>query len=129
MNKLHHGTVTKGRFMPDNRPSLNLEFSKREGKRVSVTVVTYKKSRSKPQNSYYFGVVVALMAEEMGDTVASVHEALKVKFLYDLTGDMPKVRSTTDLTTVEFEKYISDARQLASEFLNIYIPEPNEVAY
>jgi len=127
MNKKHNGTVTKGVFQPDNRTSLNLEFSKREGKRVTVTVSTYKKYRSNPQNSYYFGVVVALIAEEIGDSVENTHEALKAKFLYDMTGDLPKVRSTTDLSTLEFEEYLEKIRRFASEFLGMFIPDPNDV--
>ena len=127
MNRKHNGTVTKGVFQPDNRTSLNLEFSKREGKRVTVTVSTYKKYRSNPQNSYYFGVVVALIAEEIGDSVENTHEALKAKFLYDMTGDLPKVRSTTDLSTLEFEEYLEKIRRFASEFLGMFIPDPNDV--
>ena len=124
MKKIHTGTVTKGRFHPDNRTALNLEFSKREGKRVNVTVSTYKKHRSNPQNSYYFKVVVGLIAEEIGDTLENTHEALKAKFLYDMSGELPKVRSTTDLSTVEFDEYMEAVKRWASEYLNIYIPDP-----
>jgi len=124
MKKIHTGTVTKGRFHPNNRTALNLEFSKREGKRVNVTVSTYKKHRSNPQNKYYFKVVVGLIAEEIGDTVENTHEALKAKFLYDMSGELPKVRSTTDLSTVEFDEYMEAVKRWASEYLNIYIPDP-----
>jgi len=52
------------------------------------------------------------------------HEALKMKFLLDRRGKIPTVRSTTVLSTKEFEDYLEDVRMWASKFLNISIPNP-----
>ena len=128
MDKIIHGTVKKGQFKPADPTAFRLVFAKLEDKDVEVIVRRPKKTRTDSQRKYYFGVIVALIAEEIGENKNVVHEQLKVKFLYDLSGEMPKVRSTSDLTTVEEEEYHSEIRMWASEFLNIYIPLPNEVA-
>lgn len=38
-------------------------------------------------------------------------------------------RSTTELSTIEFEKYLEDIRRWASMKLSCYIPLPNEYDY
>jgi len=84
-----------------------------------------QKPRSIPQNKYYWDVVVGLISETTGFTAQEAHDALKLKFLRVVRGKMETVRSTTDLTTAEFEKYLSSIRIFASEELNCFIPEPN----
>ena len=129
INKIHKGTVKKGKFIPRDRTALLLDFAKREGRQIEVVVRPEKKQRSGQQNKYYHGVVVALIAEKMGEYPEATHESLKVHFLTDNSGVLPKVKSTTDLTTVEFEEYLSKVRQFGAEFLDIYIPDPNEADY
>jgi hypothetical protein len=41
-------------------------------------------------------------------------------------GMPPTVRSTSDLSTIEFEEYCSKIRMWASKELGVYIPSPNE---
>jgi len=89
-----------------------------------ITVKKQKKPRSLNQNSYYRGVIVPLIADWMGDDNDSAHEALKFHFLRK-EGKLPSSRSTTDLSTVEFEDYCSRIRMEASKW-GIYIPAPNE---
>lgn len=100
-------------------------------------IFSYKeqKMRSLPQNKYYFKVIVEILSDHLGYTKDQIHELLKEEFLYEIlhikTKDGIKekkiVRSTTELTTAEAEKFYSDIRQWASLELNCYIPEPNEI--
>lgn len=97
-----------------------------------------KKQRSGNQNRYYFGVMVDLISEYTGFTRNELHEVLKHKFLRK-TLWIPKkdgvkeqsiiTYSTTDLTTKQFEDYLSEIRQWASSDLGLFLPEPNEEIY
>lgn len=86
--------------------------------------------KSNNQNSYYWGVLVDLISDHTGYSPEDVHEILKHKFLTKeavIKGEkIPFAQSTVSLTTVEFEKYMSQARQWAAMELSISIPEPNE---
>jgi hypothetical protein len=61
----------------------------------------------------------------------SVHELLKYRFLKvdESNPDglfVERIKSTTELSTSQFMDYIAEIQRWASEFLNVYIPEPNE---
>lgn len=114
------------------------QISKERNKSVVIRVKISGKQRSLWQNNYYYGVVVALVqsaiSEEWGETMTKedVHELLKqqcnwVEKFSHHTGESIKVaRTTTSLSTVEFEEYLERCRRFAAEFLNIDIPLPNE---
>ncbi len=107
--------------------------------RESVTIIASdtKPKRSSPANRYYWGVVVELIylaLKESGWEVnrEGTHELLRVRFLSE---DKPigndgefvtRVKSTTELDSVEFGTYIECCKQFAAEYLNTVIPEPNE---
>lgn len=97
-----------------------------EGKDIIAEYKEKRNQRSKEQNSYYWAVVVPMLAEELGYTMDEMHDSLKFQFLRegDLDAKLPKVRSTTDLDTVEFNHYITQIQILASE-LGINIPDPH----
>jgi hypothetical protein len=99
-----------------------------EGKEYELTLRSRPKKRSLNQNSYYWGVVIEMLSEASGYEPEEMHDALKERFLriHAYTA-LPTVRSTTDLTTVEFEEYMRQCRQLSAEMFGLYIPEPNEV--
>ena len=98
-----------------------------EGRNVDITVRRSQRHRTIPENRYYRGVVVPYFAEFTGYDPEEAHMALRQRFLstVDEHGLM-KIRSTTDLTTVEFEEYMTRCRRLGDE-LGFYIPLPNEV--
>lgn len=128
---IHHGKIDQGTFSPDAPKQYNSALSKLEGKRVEVKVEEYKKHRSNPQNSYYWGVVIPMVSKELGYTKEEVHSALKNKFLtvtnyskQDIEFEFTK--DTKDLDTTEFEIYLRDVRNFAGDFLGIFIPQPNE---
>ena len=96
------------------------------GHKVEVIIRKPKTKRSDLQNSYYFGVVVEMLANELGYDKDEMHEILKYKFLQSNSMGMPYVKSTTKLSTGEFEDYLSGIKRWAAEFLHINIPDPNE---
>ena len=104
-----------------------MAFASMEGQKLEVIVRKEKKRRSNPQNAYYHAVVVPLVAEATGYTKAEAHEALKVHFLSDMSGPLPLVKSTTDLTTSEFCDFIANIQEFSAENLGITIPDPNQV--
>lgn len=96
---------------------------------------TDKKNRSNQQNRYYFGVCVYLLSEHLGYSREEVHEILKHKFLRQTLWISKKggvqemsiiTKSTTELTTKQFEEYLSEIRMWASAELGVCLPEPNE---
>lgn len=99
-----------------------------QGHRVEVVVRKIKAKRSENQSRYYWGVVLELLSKELGYDQDEMHEILKYKFLQSHAMGMPYVKSTTKLSTGEFEDYLSKIKRWAAEFLHIVIPDPNEVA-
>jgi hypothetical protein len=94
--------------------------------------VKTKKPRSLSQNKYYWGVVVLILSTEIGEDKDTMHEVLKMKFLSEkiIMPDMtvtPIGRSTSELSTVNFEEFVKTVQMWASSEMNIYIPKPNEV--
>lgn len=94
-----------------------------------------EKIRSLPQSKYYWGVCIKILSDELGYTDEEIHEVCKSMFLKDVIHLKTKggglkevviVKSTRDLTTIEFEDYLSKIRVFASLELGIFIPEPNE---
>ena len=101
-----------------------------KGQQVEVVVRLPRKDRSIPENKYYFGVVVHLISEHTGYTPEEVHEFLKLKFLSKiivLAGKDERIpRSSTELSTKEWEKWMTEIREWTAMDLGFYIPEPNQ---
>lgn len=98
----------------------------------TVEIRAFKKDRSNQQNKYYFGTVLKAISDYTGFSKGDLHELFKSNLLPSkmiMLGDknVSVTQSTTELTTVEFEQYISEIMQFASESLSLYIPSPNEV--
>lgn len=94
------------------------------------------KGRSVPQNRSYWLLIVQPLAEHLGLTSEECHDLLKYKFNKEIqvkklrngeVEEIPVMRSTTVLTTSEFEIYCSNIRMWASQ-LGCYLKEPNEKA-
>lgn len=116
---------------------LNACIKNMDGKRVRIIIEECKRKRSLNQNAYYFGVVVQLVHGAMIDAgndidTEEVHNMLKVdvgRLVKDVVlpdGTKRKViRSTTELSTVEFEEYLEKCRAWAAQF-DLIIPLPHE---
>jgi hypothetical protein len=100
------------------------------GKDIMLTLRLLYSKRSLDQNSYYWAVVLPYLARGLGYTVAQAHEACKRRYLStNLDSPYPTVRSTTDLSRLEFADYLTHIQCDASQEVGVYIPDPNEVYY
>jgi hypothetical protein len=129
MKPLFNGFIRNGELCVEDAEKFDSYVKNFEGKEVHISVGLKNKDRSNNQNRYYWGVVIEILQKEIGyETKEMMHDALRFEFLQLHTEKLPTVRSTTDLTTVEFEEYLSRIRQWSSE-QGIYIPLPHEVDY
>lgn len=105
------------------------------GKLVTISLKFEKLTRSVVQNRYYFGVIIKILAEEIGYTPEVMHDYMKKLFLGYEEYDMPdgteyhKLKSSTNLSTQEAEEYYRQIREWAKDFLNVFIPLPNETQF
>jgi len=97
--------------------------------KVFVSVKKKRKQRSNPQNRYLWGCIYKLVSDHTGYTAEECHQIFTEKFISYEKNGRQFVRSTTKLTTKEFEEYAEKIRRLASMELQLYIPEPNEPNY
>jgi hypothetical protein len=84
-----------------------------------------KKQRSDNQNAYYWGVCLQLISDHTGESTEDLHDHFRVRFL--MHGErFARPKSTTSLTTAEFEDYLAKIRLFAQQDLNVFIPLPHE---
>lgn len=105
-----------------------------DGKTVQITVRETGKPRSNNQNRYYWSICVGMIADETGHTAEEVHEFLKAKLLprYTVTiasESISATKSTSDLSTDQFETFLNHVRAFAAIELGLTIPLPNESVY
>src|SRR5690606_1528400 len=101
-----------------------------------LTIKKRRKSRSNPQNQYYWGIVVPTVQAGINDfgnafSVKDTHEFLKKEFNYSdvecKEGYFIKMpNSTTEMDTIEFADYLDKIKAFSIEVLGVRIPEPNE---
>ena len=121
------------------RTTLAKALKQLSGLRLTVTLEKYIRKRSPLQNAYFHGVVLPMVSEAM--TEAGWREAVNLTWTKDFlkkefltrtafnekTGEgVEYVKDTSALTTSEFMDFIADVQKWGSEYLNIYIPDPNE---
>ena len=109
-----------------------------EGKEIEITIARKYPKRSIPQNSFYWGVLIPtfqeLILSEWGEIKSNeeTHEILKFSCNYsekinEETGEIIRVpKSTTELTTTGFMEYHQKLKQLALDYFNSVLPEPNQ---
>lgn len=96
-----------------------------EGQEVDITIKKFRKKRSTPANSYYFGVCVKLASDYTGNTINEIHKQNKQDIigLGKLDGDY---LTTTKMNTLQFFDYIESVKRLWAE-RGLFIPDPNTV--
>ncbi len=99
----------------------------KEGQEIKYSISRYSKARSNNQNSYMWGCVYGLISDFTGYTNDEVHDAMRIKFLKIQDAPITIIRSTSSLSTVEMEDYLSKIRTWASSELGVSIPLPHEV--
>jgi len=140
MKHIIHGKSDGVNFIPEARYRWREALRMFEGKKVTIRMERFSKKRSMPQNRYYWGVIVELIYRQLvsdGWEVSKedVHEMLKVKFAIkeifnEATGEvMQSIRSTTEMSTTEFDSYNETCKKWAAETLDLYIPDPNEYEF
>jgi predicted RNA-binding protein Jag len=104
-------------------------------KRIQIEIKEAKKNRSESQNAYLWGVVYPAALQGLKDlgneglSIDLVHRFFKDKFLerwrdivVPASGEVYRVKTTTDLTTAEMSEYIENIARWCAEFLNVIIP-------
>lgn len=122
-----------GAFSAKDKEKFRAAFDCHRGHEVEFTPKRHKKNRSPNQNRFYWGVVIPLVGNAMGESdPESVHGMLKNELNYymaTIAGKGIRIpQSTADLNTADFEAYLERVRRWASEFFSLNIPLPGEVA-
>jgi hypothetical protein len=111
----------------------------KHGQRVWVEVSTYYRKRSVEQNAVLHWYLSEI-SEETGMGMEDVKSQMAKKYLTvpqvdkndqevadPETGElMTRVKSTTELSTVQFNDYTEQIREWANSYLNLQLPLPNE---
>ena len=110
-----------------NHQKYLVQLSRLEGKEIELTVRQKKSQRSNEQNRAYWGLAIEILSDHLGYEREEVHDLLRHRFLshVDERG-LTIIRSTTSLSTKEFSEYYEKIQRWAAQFLNCYIPSPNE---
>lgn len=132
-----YGELVNNEFTMHNRDRFLKYIGKMSGQdktkpvRIKMTVEKVRKTRSEQQNRYYWGVVVAMIADELGYNPwerQEVHNALKLAVRGGLGDKRLQVPvSTSTMNTLEFSEYVEDCRRWSALHLNINIPDPNQI--
>lgn len=115
-----YGKVEQGKLKLDLREKFHELIQSLEGKRIEIVLKEKTAERSDQQSRYYFGVVVAMIADYVGHTKDEMHSILKEKF---------HIKTTTTLKANEFQDYISKVIRFAATDLELNIPDPDSVEY
>ena len=129
MNKFL-GEVKNGKLRLYNAINFENTLLKMDGKKIMLSIEVKRKLRSTGkitdkgnQNGFLWGVVYKLISEESGFSLEEVNNAIKYKFLrIGGSDEFPKIKSTKELNTIEFENLIDEIRVWALDFFNINIP-------
>lgn len=124
------GLVQDGRLHIDHRKQFDAYLKRFEGHEVELEVRKRRSKRSDRQNRYWWGVVVATLAQHCGYSPDEMHEALKHKFLSqdDLQRGLVRIGSTAKLDTAAFAELVDRVVLWAAEDLGVIIPLPEQAA-
>ena len=120
-----------GGILEYNEDNLKEWLSKQKDGEYVLGIKKYFKQRSLNENNYYWGTVIAEIANYTGYSPQEAHDALKSKFLPHITDEfgLTHITSTPALSTKYFEIYMEDIRRWAAEDLGVIVPLPNEDRY
>lgn len=118
----------KMKMLPYVRESMLRWISTLRGE-IDFTIKKHRKKRTVDQNSYYWAIIVSILANEFGYELDEMHMILREKFLRihdEKHPDFVIAKSTAKLTTVEFIEYIEKIQRWASIDHQIYLPDPEK---
>lgn len=123
------GSLIAGKIIPKNPRYVRGMLATYADTEIRVVVERRKRSRSREQNNYYWGVVLPEIATHTGHSAEELHEIFKAKYLSRKVlwrgGDIKIPSSTTDLSTNEFAEFLQNVILEAGE-LGIEIPEADK---
>lgn len=121
-----------------NKPVIKKFFDELADGKYLITAKSIKR-RTLPQNAYLHAVIIPLVFQGLRDVgyddVRDFEDAktviktlfLKRKIENRHTGEVIEIiRRTRDLTTIEMMTLIEEVAKWSIEYLNVYIPMPNE---
>ena len=122
------GRIEKGKLILDSPHRYLVRLSVLNGKLVELILRPRRKQRSINQNAAYWGIVIEILCNHTGYDKDTMHEALKAKFASHQDPDtgLLIIESTAKMDTKRFNKYYEEIQRWAAEFLDCYIPSPNE---
>jgi hypothetical protein len=125
----------QGQLRPADPVAWRSYLNRNKGRDVWVTVKRQTKMHTDRARSYYHGVVVEYIANEIGESHDETHAmlkqrspVLKARRIETLSGkelEMPP--RTRDLPSDVYAAYVDETMRWAATFLGLYIPTPNEV--
>lgn len=122
------GKVVNNKLLLDQESGFRSSLTSYNDKQVILTLDVKRKRRSDNQNRYYWAVIIKILSTYFGYEQEEMHEALKMMFLKVHGGDgkPDTIRSTSKLTTLEFNDYIDRVIRWASKDFSIVLPDPND---
>ena len=128
---IYYGKVEDNILKLNDREGFREYVQTFDGKEIELDLRKRKSERSLRQNRYYWGVVVPIFGEHWGLDREETHQLLgtthlKKKITVEGGQEFTVVRSTTSLSTADFEEYMSKLRAWGATEFGLNIPEPNE---
>lgn len=121
------GKVEQGKLILQEQDKFNAYLVSLGKQDITMVVRTWRKPRSIQQNKWYWLCVVGIPAEHYGYLPEEMHDAYKMMFLRCHEEGKPEtIKSTTQLSTIEFKKFTEKCQQWAAE-QGIIIPDPNSI--
>ena len=137
MKKFESITSVKNGKFTRNRTIILQAIKSFENSDVVLILEKPKKKRSNNQNRFYWSCLVPLMHQGAKDlwgevwSIDKAHKFLSNKFVFHesvntKTGEITNThKSTTELTTTDWEVYMTEIRIYLLEDFDIDAPEPN----
>lgn len=115
---------TGGKISPVDFEKLNNHLTGLKDGEYTIEVKRHYKNRTIPQNRLLWDIY-RQVSEQTGYETEEIHAMMGQKFLLDESGKSPFVKSTTKLTTIEFNVFIKKIVRFFSveASLQIYLPE------
>ena len=121
-----------------NRADLDKGLTELPKGKYRLLIEKYKRKKSNPQLGYLFACIYPYVLRGLNDlgweftSLDEVDVECKKRFasqeiINRHTGEIMEIPALKrDMTTTEFATYVNAIRDWASEYLNVYIPEPGE---
>tara|TARA_B100000609_G_C17108846_1_gene378683 strand:+ start:127 stop:507 length:381 start_codon:yes stop_codon:yes gene_type:complete len=74
--------------------------------RYIITIEKQQRERSGEQNKFYWAILHQIQ-DQTGQISEELHEIFKAKYLVDRSARLPRIKSTSELSVIEFNEYIT----------------------